>query len=115
MPIISSRDELTKWDEHPWSTAAYIKEGFPVCGVDPAVPKNCTYCPKMHDTEQKARLARARTNLKNFKEAIDEGKDWNPKGGHPAMYVCNARDARRHVDCNFLCQNLGPMSPIGAR
>ena len=32
---VGSRDELTKWDEHPWSTAAYIIEGFPVCGVDP--------------------------------------------------------------------------------
>ena len=38
---VGSRDELTKWDEHPWSTAAYIIEGFPVCGVDPAAFVTC--------------------------------------------------------------------------
>ena len=66
---VGSGDELTKWDEHPWSTATYVKEAFAVCGVDKAAPKNCTYCAKMHDPEQKARLARARTNRKNYEKA----------------------------------------------
>ena len=95
---IGSRDELTKWDEHPWSTAAYLQEDLPICGIDENAPEDCTFCPLMLPEEIVAREKRARANRKKRNAAIAEGKTWEPPGGHPPMRVANAEDAKRHVE-----------------
>ena len=95
---VGSRDELTKWDEHPWSTAAYLQEDLPVCGIDKEAPKDCTFCASMLPEEIKERKKRAKTNRKKRNAAIAKGKTWEPPGGHPPMRVANADDARRHVE-----------------
>ena len=62
----ASRDQVTQWDQHPWSIAQYLIAGLPICNVDDNTSKDCGYCAVMEPAERTKRASTAKNKRVQF-------------------------------------------------
>ena len=95
----ASRDQVTQWDQHPWSIAQYLIAKLPICELDDDAPKDCDYCADMESPERAKRVSTAKNKRKKYNQGA---KNFNNRPSTCTSVVVDEASARTYAEDNNL-------------